>query len=162
MPRLPSGCVVTCRQALTKGALLCKHFRCKVTLLLGEHWPRGSTGRRPVRKKRPAKRVFFSGSHFASDGPSRSGLTDFSPHSNIYLSIYLSVYLSIANTLQAVKRAGRIARAWVGHMPRHTIPTCPNASMCGRKVSLAKRSSERLNLNFEILLVRTFQSFTFI
>ena len=26
--------------------------------------------------------------------------------------------------------AGRIARARVGHMPRHTIPTCPNASMC--------------------------------
>ena len=52
---------MTCRQALTKGlgALLCKHFGCKATLLLGEHWPKGSTGRRPVRKKRPTKWVYF-------------------------------------------------------------------------------------------------------
>ena len=47
---------------------------------LGGHWPRGSTGRRPVRKKRPAKRVFFFWFPLSSgDASSRSGLTDFSP-----------------------------------------------------------------------------------
>ena len=56
------------------------------------HWPRGGTGRRPVntdrrpvRKKRPAKRVFFFWFPLRfSDASSRSGLTDFSPHINIY------------------------------------------------------------------------------
>jgi len=132
MPRLSSGCVVTCRQALTKGlgALLCKHFRCKVTLLLGEHWPRGSTGRRPVRKKRPAKRVFFFWFPLRfSDASSRSGLTDFSPHSNIYLSIYRH---SLVPWYHEVKQR----RAHRCRQDRH-----------GRKVSLAKRSSERLTLS---------------
>ena len=56
------------------------------------HWPRGGTGRRPVRKKRPVKRVFFFWFPLRfSDASSRSGLTDFSPQSNIYLSIYLSI-----------------------------------------------------------------------
>ena len=54
---------------------------------LGGHWPRGSTGRRPVRKKRPTKRVFFFWFPLLiGDASSQSGLTDFSPHSNIYLS----------------------------------------------------------------------------
>ena len=64
--------------------------------------PRGSTGRRPVRKKRPTKWVFFFWFPLRfSDASSRSGLTDFSPHSNIYVSIYLSIYLSIGQRWQA-------------------------------------------------------------
>ena len=77
---------------------LCKHFGCKAALLLGEHWPRGSTGRRPVitgrrpvRKKRPTKWVFFFWFPLRfSDALSRSGLTDFSP---FVISIYLSSIL---------------------------------------------------------------------
>ena len=55
------------------------------TLTEGQHRSKASG-----KKKDPRSGSFFSGSHFASDVPSRRGLTDFSPHSNIYLSIYLS------------------------------------------------------------------------
>ena len=71
---------VPCMFTICKCAL-CKHFGCKAALLLGEHWPRGSTGRRPVRKKRPTKWVFFFWFPLrkCGDASSRSGLTDFSP-----------------------------------------------------------------------------------
>ena len=73
--------------------------------LLCGHWPRGSTGRRLVRKKRPAKRVFFFWfplRKYYGDASSRSGLTDFSPHINIYLSIYLSISQDICQTKKEV------------------------------------------------------------
>jgi len=43
--------------------------------------------------------------------------------------------------------AGRTARARVGHMPRHTIPMCPNASMCSEpsEVRIAKLAMPRLS-----------------
>ena len=110
---------------------LCKHFGCKAALLLGKHWPRGSTGRRPVstgrrpvRKKRPTNWGFFFWFPLRfSDASSRSGLTHFSPHSNIYLS-------SILDSVQSSEAAP-------GASPGQ-VKTC--------KVSLANRSSERLKL----------------
>ena len=49
------------------------------------------------RPKAGKKRVFFSGSHFALDASSGSGLTDFSP-------FVISIYLSIVHPFIALKR----------------------------------------------------------
>ena len=113
-------------------------------------------------KKDPRSGSFFSGSHFAiGDASSRSGLTDFYPHSNIYLSpIHYTTSseaaqgASIARTESSGAQAESIARVFFG-----------------RKVSLAKCSSERLwnfTLNFSTfyvnsskILLWTFQTFTF-
>ena len=60
---------------------------------------RRSTGRRPVRKKRPTKWVFFSGSHFVLDASSGSGLTQHSPTCPVYLS---SIFV------------GQLSYTWIG------------------------------------------------
>ena len=63
----------------------------------GKYWSGGSTGRRLVRKKRPTKWVFFFWFPLCfSDASSRSGLTDFSPHSNIAIQLHASIASSKA------------------------------------------------------------------
>ena len=81
----------------------------RLALTEGQHRPKAGEHRRGS---------FFSGSSFVLDVPSGSGYNTLFPVRHIYLS-------SILARFKAVKRAGRIARARVGHMPRHTIPTCP-------------------------------------
>ena len=70
-------------------------FWCKfeAALLLSGHWPRGSTGRRPVRKKRPAKRVFFFWFPLRTRCSIRKWVNRLFPDGHIYLSIYLSSIL---------------------------------------------------------------------
>ena len=78
-----------------------------------------------------------------SDASSRSGLTDFSPHNNIYCQ---SMTLSPIHDFHTMRfnGTGRIARAESSGARAESI-----ARALGRKVSLAKRSS----LNFEILIL---------
>ena len=100
----------------------------------GQHRPKAG------KKKKTAKPVFFFWFPLRfSDASSRSGLADFCPRSNIYLSPFIP-------TMHGYITSGS---------------TAPGASPCrhGRKVGLAKRSSERLTraralstLNFEILI----------
>ena len=87
-----------------------------------------------------------------SDASSRSGLTDFSPHSNIYLSIYRHSfqYITSGSTAPGASpgqsRAGRV-------QSRSPGPS-------DEKVSLAKRSSlnfEIFNLNFSLFNARNFK-----
>ena len=65
-------------------------------------WPwltgQSITDRRPVRKKRPAKRVFGFWFPLRLDVPSGRGLTQLSPHSNIYRPSF------IHSLMHAVKR----------------------------------------------------------
>ena len=90
---------------------------------------RGAARPKAGKKKKTREAVFFFWFPLrkCGDASSRSGLTDFSPHSNIYLSPFIP-WLHY----KRFNGAGRIARARVGHMPCHTIPMCPNTSMCSK------------------------------
>ena len=98
-------------ERLTLGtfAILISTFQFIPAVLMGEHWPRGSTGRRPVGINRPTKWVFFFWFPLRfSDASSQSGLTDYSPHSNIYRhSFSVSKQSKRFNSTRRIARAGQ-------------------------------------------------------
>ena len=95
--------------------------------LLGGHRPRGSTGRRPVRKKRPAKRVFFFWFPLRfCDASSRSGLTDFSP--TVISSIRLINYEHAAKWRRAHSPGLQVTAPGAGqYVIRFRSPGCFSA-----------------------------------
>ena len=85
------------------------------------------------------KQVFFSGSRFVLDVPSGSGLTDFSP---FVISIYLSSILYLVSRSEMEQGAfARAAGHGAGRIARSIRDPIARVFF-GRKVSLAKRSSE--------------------
>ena len=67
----------------------------RLALTEGQHRPKAGEHRPKAGKKKKTREagLFFLVPLSSGDASSRSGLTDFSPHSNIYLSIYLSPFI---------------------------------------------------------------------
>ena len=134
-------------------------FWVQSSTLAGWALPRGSTGRRPVstgrrpvRKKRPTKWVFFFWFPLRfSDASSRSGLTDFSPHSNIYLSPFIPwsfipwLHYKRLNGAGCIDCQGRVERGACRVDRQGVFRPKTSLARCSSRLTLG-------TLNFEILL----------
>ena len=96
----------------------------------GQHRPKAGK----KKKTREAGLFFLVFPLSSGDASSRSGLTHFSPHSNIYLSIYLSPFHTMVSTSEAAPGASPGQWLAICHVIRY-----PRVQTHQRVASLAKR-----------------------